>query len=196
MSFRKEKKYRLSFSDLSKLKSLLVNSGMTEIYPKRKIFSKYFDTLDLKMFNDSEEGLLPRKKIRIRWYNYESKINLETKISSIEGRFKKSKLINNIKDDDKFYLRDNFYGKIYPSILVSYKREYYQFKKLRLTFDTNIQYTDLQKNKKIVYSDKEVVMEVKTDSFTPDDYIDDVVKYPTTRFSKYSRGVLFAKGLL
>ena len=51
--------------------------------------SIYFDNRTLDMFSDSEEGNLPRKKIRLRSYPPNSnKKNLEIKISSIEGRFK------------------------------------------------------------------------------------------------------------
>ena len=68
MSFRKEKKFKLNKSELKFLKSSLIKNGMSELYPKRIISSCYFDTLNLKIFHDSEEGILPRKKIRLRWY--------------------------------------------------------------------------------------------------------------------------------
>ena len=61
MSFRKEKKYRLTFSELAILKQKLLNSGMTNLYPPRIVNSCYFDTPELKLFNESEEGILPRK---------------------------------------------------------------------------------------------------------------------------------------
>ena len=95
MSFRNEKKYRLSYGDLYELKSQLISVGMKKLYPDRQINSEYLDTKELKMFSDSEEGVLPRKKIRIRWYKDKSVQNLETKISSIEGRFKKSENFSN-----------------------------------------------------------------------------------------------------
>ena len=44
MSFRKEKKYRLTISDIRLLKSLLISQGMQILYPKRKINTCYFDT--------------------------------------------------------------------------------------------------------------------------------------------------------
>ena len=85
MSFRNEKKYRLSYGDSFKIKSELIKLGMKKLYPNRQINSEYLDTKELKMFSDSEEGVLPRKKIRIRWYHDKTNQNLETKISSIEG---------------------------------------------------------------------------------------------------------------
>ena len=66
---------------------------MNELYPMRKVNSCYFDTNELQMFHDSDQGVLPRKKIRIRNYNDEKIFTEETKISSEEGRFKKTKKI-------------------------------------------------------------------------------------------------------
>ena len=89
MSFRKEKKYKLTSSDQKILKNNLINKGMKLLYPKREINSIYLDTKNLDFYLNSEEGILPRKKIRIRWYNTDlKKIFKETKISSIEGRYK------------------------------------------------------------------------------------------------------------
>jgi hypothetical protein len=75
MSFRKENKYRLSLSDQKLLKASLLATGMTSQYPKRKISSCYFDTSDLALFTASEEGILPRKKIRVRWYNQDTTLS-------------------------------------------------------------------------------------------------------------------------
>ena len=62
MTFRNERKYRLSYGDSIKLKSDLISRGMKKLYPDREINSEYFDTKELKMFSDSEEGIVPRKK--------------------------------------------------------------------------------------------------------------------------------------
>ena len=84
MSFRKEIKYRLSLSDQKILKNKLISEGLKKLYPKRKISSIYFDTKNLNFHLNSEEGVLPRKKIRIRWYDDNLKeIFKEIKISSI-----------------------------------------------------------------------------------------------------------------
>ena len=44
MSFRKEKKFRLSLSEQKILKNKLFSEGMLKLHPKRKINSVYFDT--------------------------------------------------------------------------------------------------------------------------------------------------------
>ena len=44
-------------------------NSLYKIYAQRKIFSVYFDTDNFKDFYTSEEGTVPRKKIRFRTYN-------------------------------------------------------------------------------------------------------------------------------
>ena len=47
MSFRKEKKYKLTVSEQNILKNKLVEKGMKLLYIKRKVNSIYFDTNNL-----------------------------------------------------------------------------------------------------------------------------------------------------
>ena len=68
MSFRIEEKIPISFSEGSQLIERLKSRGLTNLFPTRKIISNYFDTQQYDLFRDSEEGLLPRKKIRVRSY--------------------------------------------------------------------------------------------------------------------------------
>lgn len=196
MSFRKEKKYKLTFSDLTTVKKKLFQAGMTSLYPSRLINSCYFDTSELKLFHDSEEGILPRKKIRIRWYNKSNIFTEEIKISSIEGRFKYQKKILDInKAEELSYVKkfDIFYGELKPVLIVSYEREYFLFHKLRITFDKNISYTLLKSISKPIFKDNECVMEVKVPISCDDNYIEKLINIPTTRFSKYSRGCLLKR---
>ena len=100
MSYRTKEKIALSKSDGYIFVDSLIKKGFKELYPQRLIQSIYFDNLKHGMFIDSEEGVLPRKKIRIRNYpNTDLKnFTLETKISSIEGRFKKTKSLDGKED--------------------------------------------------------------------------------------------------
>ena len=63
------------------------------------------------MFVDSEEGTLPRKKIRIRSYktadHAEQDSNLEVKISSVEGRYKTSKELD-VSESEEFLQQGYF----------------------------------------------------------------------------------------
>ena len=191
MSYRKEKKFKLTSYDAIKIFADLKQKGMRELFPKRIISSQYFDNSNFDMFLDSEEGLLARKKIRVRWYNF-SKENLsfEEKTSSIEGRFKVSKKIN-IDEFNKIKkngLVHQLYGKILPSVLITYEREYFLFKGIRITFDANIKYQHHGSN--IMLRDFERVAEIKVPINAPDDFLERIFPVPTSRFSKYARSFL------
>ena len=195
MTFRKEKKFRLSKFDFDLMKDKLCMNGMQPLYGKRVINSLYYDTQLYNMFNDSEEGLLPRKKIRIRWYDDIRKANKEVKISSTEGRFKKSCIIDFTSElGFPKSLCDLQYGIIYPSLFVSYTREYFSFKSMRITFDFNIEYANYRCSRSVLHKDSEGVMEVKIGLEVPDDYIENMLPFPITRFSKYCRGLLISNG--
>ena len=78
MGFRKEIKYRFPANKVPILRAHLQGKGLTMLHADRKIASIYFDTNQQQSFSDSEEGLLPRSKLRGRWYNDKiSKIYLE-----------------------------------------------------------------------------------------------------------------------
>ena len=51
MSFRKEKKYRLTYSDIAQVQQSLIKNGMKELYPPRIINSCYFDTDDMSLYH-------------------------------------------------------------------------------------------------------------------------------------------------
>lgn len=199
MSFRKEKKYKLTFSDQNILKNRLIDKGMKILYPKRTVNSVYFDTNNLDFYLNSEEGVLPRKKIRLRWYNKDiKKISKEIKISSVEGRFKISEpfLYNENIFKNNFQLLDNEFGILKPQMQITYSREYFFFNHLRITFDSNIQYINRSSLNNVITKDKETVMEIKVNFKTNDDYIEKIIEYPTSRFSKYSRSILYTRRLI
>ena len=192
MSFRKEKKYRLTPSDLLVLSSTLKKYGMRQIHKTRIVSSIYFDTLQNDLFWQSEEGILPRKKIRIRWYNKLDNYTLEKKISSIEGRFKFSDELKNIVSLNDLYQKNLFdkdYGNLVPTLEVSYQRSYYVYNKIRFTFDSDIKYKSLISNSKVFYRDFENVVEIKVPIFCSDDFIEKQMPNPIERFSKYCRGI-------
>ncbi len=198
MSFRKEIKFKLSLSEHFEIRKELHLKGMKSYFPLRNINSLYFDNKDYKLFEDSEEGIVPRKKIRVRWYDDNAKFKKETKISSIEGRFKYTEdlpSIKNINQVHKLNFFDNYYGLLNPVLSVNYEREYFKLDKLRITFDKNIKYNFFKSKSKIFKSDQETVMEIKTPIDYSDDYIRRFINIPSSRFSKYSRGVLYLKSI-
>jgi len=197
LSFRKEKKFRVTVNEFFKLQTLLQQRGMKVLFKPRVISSIYLDTIDMNMFHDSEEGVLPRKKVRIRWYNENTKYTLENKTSSIEGRFKvTSKLDGSLLDDEiKTKCRlDSQYGLIQPILKVSYERSYFMLNNMRITFDKNITYQYLRTTDNRKYFEPERVVEIKTPISCSDDFVEKHIPYPTARFSKYSRGLLLSLG--
>lgn len=197
MSFRKEKKFRLTHSDQNSLVDTLINAGMKPLFPAREVISCYFDNSSLEMYLHSDEGVLPRKKIRIRRYGTESSCKKETKISSIEGRFKISEVLSNEGTENFFNinLHDSLYGTISPVLVVKYYRQYFQLDQMRITVDKNITYQHPRSSSQLHYTDSEGVVEIKVGKDISDDYIEKWIPYPTSRFSKYSRG-MFSLGYL
>jgi SPX domain protein involved in polyphosphate accumulation len=98
MSFRFELKFALRKEKIPELKNYLDKLKIVKNFPPRLINSIYFDNNKYQSFEDSEEGISPRKKIRLRYYNNDKNlIFFEKKINSYEGRFKESNSINLIE---------------------------------------------------------------------------------------------------
>jgi hypothetical protein len=197
MSFRQEFKYRVTMAEYFRMKENFKINGMKLLHRPRKVLSVYFDNACTKMFSDSEEGLLPRKKVRIRWYDNNKKFTLEKKISSIEGRFKTTLHLKDVDCIHKALRYQPFEqgdGILFPSLKVSYIRSYFSLAEMRITFDSKITYHNLRLNSLIKYRDPECVIEIKVPEETSCDFIQRIVPYPTARFSKYSRGLLISQG--
>ena len=187
MSFRKEIKFKLTLSDQRILKYELLSCGMKCLYPERIVHSSYYDTNDLIFYNQSNEGILPRKKIRIRNYNDDKNFYKETKITAEEGRYKFSKKIINIIDFQKMIDKD--YGIIIPTLEVTYNRQYFLLNNLRITFDFLIKFKDLRSSISKEISENYSVMEIKTSDIISEDYIFKIINLRTERFSKYCNGI-------
>ena len=132
-SYRTEKKIifdhdvKIWFQKLQKLKKIKY------LFPKRIIESVYYDTQDLTCFWNSNEGIIPRFKLRKRKYIMSGikskKENIEIKGTFRKGRFK-------IKGNDKFIFQNN----LIPICKINYERNYYSLGRLRITIDQNINY--------------------------------------------------------
>ena len=191
MTFRSEEKIILNKQEVALLKAEFLKKKIKTLYPIREINSIYFDTDDLKLYQDSEEGTLPRKKIRIRNYPF-SKNNLfflETKISSVEGRYKISVNLNkNLKNN---YLEsgilDAQYGILKKKILVNYKREYYFFNDVRFTLDYDIKYSTLTGAQ--FYFEKFIIFEIKSSLNYDHQLIQNIISLTRYRFSKYNQAI-------
>ena len=191
MTFRIEEKLYINKNQLTSFKEYLLTRSAKKIYKARKIESLYFENIKYEMFNDSIEGTVPRKKIRIRNYpnNADSKLYLEVKNSSVEGRFKTRKIIDKkeMLDCTNIGYLDNQYGICMPNYYVKYDREYLKKDDVRISIDTNLIYQDF-KTKRFFYDDK-VIVELKTSiSKNQDDLIEDF-PFQRIRFSKYCYAV-------
>ena len=154
MTFRIERKLHLNNKNIFELKNIFSNQGFKRIFPNRIIFSCYLDTIDYQMYKDSIEGIVPRKKIRLRSYNklFKEKVYLEIKINSVEGRYKKVTEVSNYKDIfDRGYF-DQDYGICYPKLLVKYKRSYFKKDNVRLTIDKEVKFSKFYKDLKNNFS--------------------------------------------
>lgn len=192
MSFRKEYKFSVSSFEREKLRSYLFLQGMECLYESRIISSVYYDTSNLNCYFDSEEGCLPRKKFRIRFYNKnKSFLHKEIKVSSIEGRFKSVERIftKEFLDDWSMDFVDGLYGKLSPSTFVVYQRHYYKFRGLRITIDQDIKYKMLRNSGDFWFIEPLSVLEVKCPNEIFDDNVENIIPATQSRFSKYCRSV-------
>jgi len=191
MSFRIEEKLTIDNSRIVDFKSYLHNKAVEQIYQRRKIESLYFDNLNYEMYNDSIEGLTPRKKIRVRNYpgSKDNNLYLEVKISSVEGRFKTRKIV----DKNKFnYLKSNGifdtqYGFCKPCLSIIYDRVYFKIDDVRISIDNNISYKLYDENN--YQSDESSIVEIKTSIRKNLDKLIEDFPFQKNRFSKYCKAV-------
>jgi hypothetical protein len=197
MSFRKEEKLHVNKNQLHNLLDWICGNGGYKLYDTRIVSSTYFDNDQMQMFKDSEEGVVPRKKIRVRSYTKKAhkagESTLEIKTSSIEGRYKttdKKKIsLNKIMSIGVF---DKDYGVCKPKIRVSYKRDYYKIHNVRLTIDRQIEYVKLNsRGKEGVYKkyEPDIIVEIKAENFVSTEYLFKKFHFDRVRFSKYSKAI-------
>ena len=187
MSFRIEEKFYIKEENLLEFKDFIFKKSAEKLYKPRKIESLYFDNINMDMYSDSIEGLVPRKKIRIRHYPNDTDENyyLEIKNSAIEGRFKTRKIIqkNDFYELKKNGYLDSQYGVCFPNYFVSYDREYIKFEDIRLSIDTNLIYKNFKNNNHFI--DKKIIVEIKTSIDKSSDSLMRIFPFQRIRFSKY-----------
>ena len=194
MSFRLEKKFTLDTRKYDEFIRYINTIDAKKIYNSRKVFSTYFENDFFTSFKQSEEGVVPRKKIRIRSYNtndHSVVSKLEIKISAEDSRFKKVEKIKSKHQIEKLLNRgfiDRNYGLCKPLLNVSYEREYYQITDHRITIDKNISYCNFKKKKKI-FKEPLSIIEFKSDTTKDINLYDNILTSPISRFSKYCRGM-------
>ncbi len=174
------------------------NKGGKILYPERLICSRYFDNNNLQMYFDTIEGIIPRKKIRIRTYGTDKFIYsnndyaLEVKVTTENSRFKEIIPKVNLESMLKEGYYDKLYGICYPLLDISYSREYFLVKNIRVTIDKNIKYRILNCNVRFrnrLVKDRSFVLEIKAALNTNLSYLLNNFDLPRSRFSKYERAL-------
>jgi len=166
------------------------------LYPQRIVASVYFDNDSNEMYFNAQEGIIPRKKIRIRTYNNINFLSLnnnyilEKKITLENTRLKSVKKCSFIKKYFTEGLFDEDYYYCFPKILITYNREYFKFKNFRITIDRDIQYFDYTNGlSEFAISDDSYVLEIKTNANENLCFLSNFFDFPRTKFSKYERGM-------
>ena len=199
MSYRIEEKLRIAKGKIFQLRNWIIKNKGIVLHPSRIINSIYFDNEGYSMYNQSVEGVLPRKKIRLRTYGenfiVNKNINKEIKISSVEGKYKISEPEKDPLKLLDFGIYDNNYGLCLPILNVSYERSYYKMENVRITVDEKIIYKKIinRKVSELSTSDDFSIIELKSQSFKLINQININFPFERTRFSKYCRGVEFTR---
>ena len=201
---RIEKKYLISDSQKKKILPLIKKHMKRDNYFKSEVFNIYFDTDNFDLINQSIDWTAFKYKLRARSYGGYDRVFLEikTKIRGKDNNpgFKRRVMITHedfnelvkhnksmvelaarsieTKDDLQIakevdYLIQNFNLK--PKIMVSYDRQSYKGDDdLRITFDENLMYRDMnlnfkkEKRDKIYFKDSQnIIMELKAQCSFP-----------------------------
>ena len=214
--FRHEYKYAISYEEMLRLRQKL--NELLEIdrnYNGYLVRSLYFDSINDVDYYEKIDGLINRKKIRLRIYEPEAKkVKLELKSKYDYHQQKESLLITD--DEAKKIIKENYSvllehkepiaGKIYnilisncykPKVIIEYQRIAYTTKNgTRITFDYNIKKSNQIDNffdKDINYLEltnpQNIVLEVKFDRFL-EPYISNVLNEYIARKESISKYVM------
>ena len=180
--------------------NLKLKKKINKLFPARKINSIYFDTINLDFFHDSEEGISPRKKIRIRYYNNDFKnLNLEIKHTSSYWRTKYVKKFKIDEFSSSFLKKETQNITLMPKTKISYLRNYFNCEIGRITLDTEVNCQRIYSIKnafknnnapktKILDYDK-IILELKTSNkYSKFDAIK-FFEHRDTRMSKYCEAI-------
>ena len=159
-NIRYERKFIFDNYLINNLRSLesYLQIDLYEHFEERRINSIYYDTHNFILSRQTQDGISERKKVRIRYYGLLNQINnpkLEVKSKlGMMGRkdiynINKENFISNNLSIHNLELEKNqnnlnyiLLKKVYPKLLISYKRQYFLSlcKRYRFTLDNNIMF--------------------------------------------------------
>ena len=146
------------------------NFGFFKVFPKRSVYSLYYDDDNYQSIADNLAGISPRNKYRLRWYSFYKNTDffgwqLEKKIKSGYIGYKKllklsedisiEELDFSVKCFSKYTLHDRPFFPLHvkPRIFCCYSRDYYAIPSgQRLTIDSNIKYLNFTNNQSFNFS--------------------------------------------
>ena len=171
--------------------------GMKPSFPDRKVFSIYFDSVNLDLFRISEEGLTPRRKIRLRWYDKPKNIvnsTLEIKTTKEHEKTKdKFNISNTDPESPQKFIRSLTTLNLVPICQVQYHRAYLENRDgARATIDSRICYSRVTNQFKIIepfFFDSYNILELKTTNPTLSQTLAGEHHLPMERFSKYCKSI-------
>ncbi len=193
---RSEIKYDISnFSE-----EFFINKyNLKEIYSKREITSIYFDTREFDYYHLSQEGILPRKKVRIRYYEL-GKYNLEIKLQDYNSKIKKIIKLINIENINDYLLENGVKEILNPTVTVNFSRRYFSCFAGRVTIDKDLNYSRCNPNSifdtKGTIISNQLILEIKNDNINdkvPYSFSD--IELKEQRNSKYCNGVNLLYGI-
>ena len=192
---RIEQKLAVPACDYISLIQWLSQRGASLLFPPRQVSSTYFDTSQQQMLSDTIEGIVPRRKVRIRCYGLhgprcESSHQVETKLTTEHGRKKKTEGVDAYRHAEESGLRDDQYGWISPVVHVTYEREYFSVSGIRMTLDRNIRYRTWNTHLKSWCHEDQIAVELKAPPETSLDWLMNEFPFPRIHFSKYERAML------
>lgn len=207
--FRYEKKYLIPMEELEWLKARVESKGLQPIYHPRYVNNIYADTFNLHHLNENIEGVSRRQKMRMRWYGDslgELKITGEFKIKQEDVNRKHTQKLGvyhryNAEDIEsifqdaraKWLIKEPDLKPILGSYRVTLENRYARTylltadKKIRLTIDTEMSYTNLING--ISARDLEyAIVELKCGVDHP--IVNDLLPYNLSKSSKYVEGLM------
>ena len=205
-TYRYERKFILPKNySVDSIESVLIKSrfSFTKQYEDRYVNSIYFDNKNLDSVKENLDGVVSKKKIRLRWYGSHNLIQnprLEVKLKM--GYLNTKKIFelknfkikfseNNLNNINSILLKKyNFLNNYKIVTSTHYIRKYFIsiINNIRATIDTDIFYKKLRQlnNFNLNNKDSRPILELKYKT-ADDDYVRANLKNLTLRFSKNSK---------
>lgn len=181
---RIEEKLVFQTNEKGKILKKLFSDGFEYIFPQREICSVYFENINFGIYKDSVDGVVPRKKIRVR--EKFNKLYLEKKIKTREGKFKTSKSVSSIPEK----VFDESYGIVKKICKIKYNRLYLGNEVIRLTLDSNLYFENLINNRADIMNNI-IILEYKilNEFNNSENYISSNKELNSFKFSKYEQAI-------